>query len=131
MSFPNDTQIFLAAGRLYHAHAFLPPLQRMFPRLTNRTALAAPEDARAIEGQPLLAQAVDYLVCLQVREAHALSRNPGVLRVTPTREALDCFCASVQPSSLAVLLPLVPLGLGAQGPWTLGPLRPHSSQQVC
>jgi len=43
------------------------PLQRMFPRLTNRTALAAPEDARAIEGQPLLAQAVDYLVCLQVR----------------------------------------------------------------
>jgi len=44
MGFNNNTSIYLASGRIYHAEKYLAPFIKMFPNLYTKESLATPDE---------------------------------------------------------------------------------------
>lgn len=44
MGFDNNTSIYLASGKIYHAERYLAPLLKMFPLIYSKESLATPEE---------------------------------------------------------------------------------------
>jgi len=44
MGFNNNTSIYLASGKIYHAEKYLAPLIKMFPNLYTKESLATPDE---------------------------------------------------------------------------------------
>lgn len=44
MGFDNNTSIYLASGKIYHAGRYLAPLLKMFPLIYSKESLATPEE---------------------------------------------------------------------------------------
>ncbi|XP_057469434.1 O-fucosyltransferase 10-like [Actinidia eriantha] len=64
MGFANNTPIYLASGKLYHADRNLAPLLHMFPLLQTKESLSLPEELVSFEGYSSRLAALDYMVCL-------------------------------------------------------------------
>lgn len=44
MGFDNNTSIYLASGKIYHAERYLAPLIKMFPNLYTKESLATSDE---------------------------------------------------------------------------------------
>lgn len=44
MGINNNTSIYLASGKIYHAEKYLAPLLKMFPNLYTKESLATPDE---------------------------------------------------------------------------------------
>ncbi|XP_058087727.1 O-fucosyltransferase 10-like isoform X2 [Magnolia sinica] len=64
MGFDNNTSIYLASGKIYHAERNLAPLLQMFPHLQTKESLATAEELSSFKGYSSRLAALDYTVCL-------------------------------------------------------------------
>ncbi|OWM88450.1 hypothetical protein CDL15_Pgr003862 [Punica granatum] len=64
MGFDNNTSIYLASGKLYHAERYLAPLKKMFPFIYTKESLATPEELAPFMAYSSRLAALDYTVCL-------------------------------------------------------------------
>ncbi|XVE60377.1 hypothetical protein DITRI_Ditri05aG0123900 [Diplodiscus trichospermus] len=64
MGFDNNTSIYLASGKIYHAEKHLAPLLKMFPLLYTKESLATPDELAPFEGYSSRLAALDYTVSL-------------------------------------------------------------------
>ncbi|KAL3513382.1 hypothetical protein ACH5RR_026099 [Cinchona calisaya] len=64
MGFDNNTFMYVAAGKIYHAEKYMAPLKQMFPHLETKDTLASPEELAPFKGHSSRLAAVDYTVCL-------------------------------------------------------------------
>ncbi|XP_057973779.1 O-fucosyltransferase 11-like isoform X2 [Malania oleifera] len=64
MGFDNNTSIYLASGRIYHAEIHLAPLRKMFPLIFTKESLTSTYELAHFEGHSSRLAALDYAVCL-------------------------------------------------------------------
>ncbi|XLT13374.1 hypothetical protein HN51_059064 [Arachis hypogaea] len=64
MGFDNNTSIYLASGKIYHAERYLTPLKMMFPNLYTKESLATSDELAPFMGYSSQLAALDYTVCL-------------------------------------------------------------------
>ncbi|KAG4963545.1 hypothetical protein GYH30_040258 [Glycine max] len=64
MGFDNNTSIYLASGKIYHAERYLAPLIKMFPNLYTKESLATSDELAPFMGYSSQLAALDYTVCL-------------------------------------------------------------------
>ncbi|KAK4740847.1 hypothetical protein SAY87_024435 [Trapa incisa] len=64
MGFDNNTSIYLASGKIYHAERYLAPLLKMFPLIYSKESLASPEELAPFKAYSSRLAALDYIVCL-------------------------------------------------------------------
>ncbi|KAJ1439226.1 GDP-fucose protein O-fucosyltransferase [Sesbania bispinosa] len=64
MGFDNNTSVYLASGKIYHAEIYLAPLIKMFPNLHTKESLATSDELAPFMGYSSQLAALDYTVCL-------------------------------------------------------------------
>ncbi|CAL0315509.1 unnamed protein product [Lupinus luteus] len=64
MGFDNNTSIYLASGKIYHAERYLAPLRKMFPNLHTKESLTTLDELSPFLGFSSQLAALDYTVCL-------------------------------------------------------------------
>ncbi|KAK7373118.1 hypothetical protein VNO80_06515 [Phaseolus coccineus] len=64
MGFDNNTSIYIASGKIYHAERYLAPLMKMFPYLYTKESLTTSDELAPFMGYSSQLAALDYTVCL-------------------------------------------------------------------